>query len=162
MKIELGKRYVTANGITVGPLRSNRHNSHPFTAEVYLHGRTGVKLSWTVDGKFSMFNTAHGMDLVKEYVEPTAEPETIHSSYVQQLAIKHTRPEVIKLDSDPDFALAAAKLSERLAHALLEDPRLILDRRRKQTVMLWNAACILLSRAGIGIIYEDDTLELME
>lgn len=186
MKIEEGKRYKTRSGATTSPVVKLQRPivvGYPFGASISILS-TYVTASWDENGSY-ITGKQNSWDLVSEYEAPSVENciekaiadakeevrqnlvasmygQPIQSqSYVQQLAAKHIRPAVALLNSDPAFAEAATKLSEMLAHAFLENPKARLRRRKKsQSVMLWTAACILLGRAGVGVAYDDNELEL--
>jgi hypothetical protein len=182
MKIEAGKEYVARDGSITDVMGNTVGGRWPFGTYITRPDGTRCSVAWTACGEYIDYGRPHKLDLVKEYVEEDCIEQAIadakeelrqnlvasmygrpiqSQSYVQQLAAKHLRPVVSLLNNDPAFAEAAAKLSEMLAHALLEGPSLVLKRRKKpQSVMLWNAACILLGRAGIGIAYNDDELVL--
>ena len=62
MKIEAGKRYVTRDGRTTGPLRVD---PDPIAGQIWIAELDGMERNWSPDGSWGPSSLQLGLDLVK-------------------------------------------------------------------------------------------------
>jgi hypothetical protein len=153
INLELGKRYVTRTGKVTSKME-NLRGHYPFMAWVDGYGGT----AWTDDGHFHSDKKEHELDIVAEYKEP-AKVET-PVDYKAQLASKFKSLPIRLLEADEGFAKSAEELSQKLSHAFLVNPFAQLKRRKGQSPVLWEAACLLIERVGVVVEFWEDGAKL--
>jgi hypothetical protein len=149
MKLEVGKRYVTRGGKVTSKMEP-LYDCYPFMA--WVDGYGGI--SWTNDGHYLSDKKEHELDIVAEYKEPAK------VDYKAQLASKFKSLPIRLLETDEGFAKAAENLAQKLSYALLENPFAQLKRRKGQSPVLWEAACLLIERAGVVVEFWEDGAKL--
>jgi hypothetical protein len=153
MKLEVGKRYVTRGGKVTSKMEP-LYDCYPFMA--WVDGYGGI--SWTNDGHYLSDKKEHELDIVAEYKEPVKVEAPIN--YKAQLASFHKSRTVRLLETDEGFAKAAEELSQKLSHAFLVNPFAQLKRRKGQSPVLWEAACLLIERAGVVVEFCDECVKI--
>ena len=153
MKLEVGKRYVTRIGKVTSKMEP-LYDCYPFMA--WVDGYGGI--SWTNDGHYLSDKKEHELDIVAEYKEPAKVEAPIN--YKAQLASFHKSRTVRLLETDERFAKAAEDLAQKLSYAFLVNPFAQLKRRKGQSPVLWEAACLLIERAGVVVEFWESGAKL--
>jgi hypothetical protein len=153
MNLEEGKRYVTRIGKVTSKMEP-LYDCYPFMA--WVDGYGGA--SWTNDGRYSLVQGGHDLDIVAEYKEPTKVEAPV--DYKAQLTSFHKSRTVRLLETDEGFAKAAEELAQKLSHAFLVNPFAQLKRRKGQSPVLWEAACLLIERAGVVVEFCDECVKI--
>lgn len=76
LKLEVGKRYVTADGKVTSPLEYDQYdNFYPFRGTLTPDYGIWGNENWTADGRYMKSEPTPAADLVAEYVEPGSEEQ---------------------------------------------------------------------------------------
>lgn len=145
LQIEKGKYYEDGLRRKHGPMMRCVDQEYPWTDGL---------MSWTNTGHYWADRSNSRCNLVSEI------PAPLPPDYKAQLAAKHPSLSEKLLATQPEFAAAAEALAQKLAHALLENGGSTVKRRPKQSIALFEAACVLLARAGANTWFNEFEVEV--